>query len=312
MNSESVVDVELPCLRGVLGADHVCSGVWGMSEAAHRTAGQTSDFEFRLVQPHNSPDSSTTTYPCKGQYQGWFKLQSMSATGKLSHVKIDEKDMSIEFSAATTASGEVKYVVSGAGVNKFGSFNLKGELYEDKSICLYKSYTTEPAVVVKKEKVAASPRESVNRIRKASVHLIDMSDVGGSPYGSSNTSVSRSRSKCTTPRTAKTTTEEVHGRRESGSHSRASSGSAGAGKSGRGKHAAVAASQLTSQGSAPVVGNVLKCRELVRDLSSQPQHSHWFVQPVDYIALGLADYCTVITRPIDLGVCWLCTETECL
>ena len=60
--------VALPCLIGKFtteGSVHVCSGQWGMSKAAHGMPGQTSPFEFRLVQAANP---AMSTFPVSGKY----------------------------------------------------------------------------------------------------------------------------------------------------------------------------------------------------------------------------------------------------
>lgn len=51
---------------------------------------------------------------------------------------------------------------------------------------------------------------------------------------------------------------------------------------------------------APDVGSMERCNILLGDMRANPL-SEWFRDPVDHVALGLADYPQVIANPMDLG-----------
>ncbi|KAJ1421719.1 Bromodomain-containing protein [Ochromonadaceae sp. CCMP2298] len=44
-----------------------------------------------------------------------------------------------------------------------------------------------------------------------------------------------------------------------------------------------------------------RCSEVLRELAKQPQ-GVWFLEPVDYVKMGIPDYPRVIKRPMDLGL----------
>ena len=124
----------VPSLKGKMtyeGGNVTCKGVWGMSDFAHTQPNQTSDFEFKLVKG----DEDSAIFPVNGKYQGWFLLkQALPLKGSL---KIEDKEMVFKFSRA---DGEEHYTINGSGVNKFGSFTLKGTLSEEGDLHVYREY----------------------------------------------------------------------------------------------------------------------------------------------------------------------------
>lgn len=52
--------------------------------------------------------------------------------------------------------------------------------------------------------------------------------------------------------------------------------------------------------SPPELGSMERCNALLQDLRNNPL-AEWFLEPVDHVALGLADYLQVISTPMDLG-----------
>jgi len=54
------------------------------------------------------------------------------------------------------------------------------------------------------------------------------------------------------------------------------------------------------QVNAPSLDTMERCNILLADMRANPL-AEWFLEPVDYVALGLHDYPQVITNPMDLG-----------
>ncbi|CAM6000122.1 unnamed protein product, partial [Sphagnum balticum] len=46
--------------------------------------------------------------------------------------------------------------------------------------------------------------------------------------------------------------------------------------------------------------HIIKCGELLKEMQKYPQAT-WFLEPVDHIKLGIPDYVTIITKPMDFG-----------
>ena len=134
----------IPSLRGKLVIDpvsqvHICKGVWAMSDDSHNLPGQTSEFEFRLVKPLEG--SNDIPFPKNGKYQGWFHLKQAPPL-KPPVAKIEDKEMKMNFIKETNSNN---YIIEGEGVNKFGSFSLKGSLnMSDNTVQIYRTYLLKP------------------------------------------------------------------------------------------------------------------------------------------------------------------------
>ena len=139
----------IPSLRGNMsmeGVNVVCRGLWGMSDAAHQLEGQTSDFEFKLVQR----DDDSSAFPVNGRYQGWFHLKQ--AAPLKGSIKVEDKELIIKF--ISLASDDEGYRIEGHGTNKFGSFSLKGSLNCDGYLHMYREYFSlnpPPSVPIKRK-----------------------------------------------------------------------------------------------------------------------------------------------------------------
>eukprot|EP00286_Rhodomonas_abbreviata_P003285 CAMPEP_0181347054 /NCGR_PEP_ID=MMETSP1101-20121128/33671_1 /TAXON_ID=46948 /ORGANISM="Rhodomonas abbreviata, Strain Caron Lab Isolate" /LENGTH=319 /DNA_ID=CAMNT_0023459237 /DNA_START=68 /DNA_END=1025 /DNA_ORIENTATION=- len=123
------------CLKGKMtyeGGNVTCKGAWGMSDLAHTQPGQTSDFQFKLIK---ADEESSGVFPINGKYQGWFHLKQAAPTK--SALKIEDKEMMIKFEPGST---EGQHTIAGSGVNKFGSFTLKGTLSLDGDLHVYREY----------------------------------------------------------------------------------------------------------------------------------------------------------------------------
>lgn len=82
-----------PSLRGRMMVEdnmHKCQGVWAMNDSSHAVAGQTSDFELRLVFSGVAPQD----VPVDGRYSGWFMIKNPQ---KNSATKIEDRDLDIKF-----------------------------------------------------------------------------------------------------------------------------------------------------------------------------------------------------------------------
>jgi hypothetical protein len=290
----------VPSLKGKMiyeGGNVICKGVWGMSDAAHAQPGQVSDFEFKLVKA----DEGSSLFPVNGRYHGWFHLkQAPPAKGSL---KIEDKEMMINF---TRAEGDTHYRVSGNGLNKFGSFTLKGTLSEDGDLHVYREYynlTPQPVSLKRRQSmdgtadppkkktltlkaedstgavvpppVDVSPRESAGRVRKQSSLMKEYIDTTVKPPPPTPREVAPKAEKV--PKVSKVAAPPVLSvqppllRQES-------------------------ASDRAHRIPAPLK----KCAELLKEIAKHP-HAAWFLEPVDHVRLNIPDYPQIITRPMDLG-----------
>lgn len=262
-----------------------------MSDLAHSQPGQVSDFELKLVKP----DEGSSIFPVNGRYHGWFHLkQAQPAKGS---VKIEDKEMMMTF---TRADGESHYVINGTGHNKFGSFTLKGTLSEDGDVHMYREYfnltpqpvplkrrqsidsTAEPArkkaLTLKTEDSGAvppppaetvSPRESSGRVRKQSSLMKEYIDTAV-------------KAPAPTPKPVPTSKAEKKPEKQLSIQPPLQ----------RQESASDRAHRLPAP--------LKKCSELLKELAKHP-HAAWFLEPVDPIKLGIPDYLTIITRPMDFG-----------
>jgi hypothetical protein len=264
-----------------------------MSDFAHTQPGQVSDFEFKLVKA----DEGSSLFPVNGRYQGWFHLKQ--APPLKGSVKIEDKEMVIQF---TKSEDSTHYSINGNGLNKFGSFTLKGTLSEDGDLHVYREYYNltpapvnlkrrlsidgaenapqpkkKPLVVKTDEIVPAppadvSPREGAGRVRKQSSLMkeyIDTTVKTPAPTPKAVPVAPKVEKEVKIPK-AVAAPAVVH-RQES-------------------------TSDRAQRLSAPLK----KCAELLKELSKHP-HAIWFLEPVDHVKLNIPDYPLIVTHPMDFS-----------
>lgn len=306
--------IAVPSLIGTLTPQNVFSGKWGMSDAAHKTPGQTSDFEYKLVKPFQSvPDGESNPCPCSGKYQGWFNLMM---NGKI--IRVEENNLMLKF---TPEDDSLDCSVVGDGSNKFGKFNVKGTYKSaDSGVHLYKQYEYNPVAAGNKRKStsdrtspakspktdgvsrppplsisggswtpasaastpsAITPRESGGRIKKPSIHLLDaQADV-----------VEKKPPKSTPREKPQPTPREKT----------AASGTTPPGAATpRQSESAVAAKKAESSRAQRQSQVMVKCADLLKEIMKHPS-AVWFLSPVDPIRLNIPDYNKIITKPMDFG-----------
>lgn len=290
------------------GGNVTCKGMWGMSDYAHTVPGQTSEFEFKLVKA----DEGSSLFPVNGKYQGYFMLKQ--APPLKGSVKVEDKEMVFKFTRSDEEEGQ--YTIHGNGLNKFGSFTLKGKLSEDGDLHVYREYynlTPAPghikrrlsvdgadeapkpkkkALTLKAEDSAVppappvelnvSPREGAGRIRKQSSAMKEYIDTTvKAPPITPRTSLGGSAVKA-----------------EKDKESFAS-------KPAKAAPAPVVVAPLARQESFSDRAHRLsfplkKAAELLKEICKHP-HSIWFGEPVDYVRLNIPDYPTIITHPMDFS-----------
>jgi hypothetical protein len=260
-----------PSLRGTMVVENGisrCRGQWGMTDAAHGVAGQTSPFEFSLVKALQEGSS----FPVDGKYAGWFMLKQ---TAK-SSVKIDDKELNIKF--IKDENGDV-YNIAGDGVNKFGHFTLVGKFQiADSRVQMFRMYTPKkiPGSTPRKAggrpapvNVVPSPRESSSRVRKPSAVLQAAAEIVQN--------IVPEKKPSATPTAA------------------------GVAKAPAVKKAPPVMVETVTTGRTPrPPAFVTKCREITRELSKQ-HLSIYFNEPVDAIKLGIPDYLEIIKEPMDFS-----------
>lgn len=175
----------LPSLKGNLREENgvtKISGMWAMNDFAHSLDGQTSEFEYRLVE--RDPDSAD--FPPSGKYSGWFHLKHPAP--KPGHIKIDDKDTVLFFTSCNTGGN---FQVSGEGQNKFGRFSIHGTLSSEGKLHVYKIFKKKPLNTPKVTKSlggikplagsidSLTPREG--RVRRPSAVLSGVHDVDIAP-----------------------------------------------------------------------------------------------------------------------------------
>jgi len=132
-----IIQVAVPSMKGdftVEGPNHICKGVWALSDAFHEIPGETSQFEFKLKEPF--PGQDVTTYPLDGTYKGWFKLKNIKG-GKSRYEDI----LDMHFTVNEVEDGGMVYDVKGAGKNQFGQYQVYGTFNKnDKKLNIYRPY----------------------------------------------------------------------------------------------------------------------------------------------------------------------------
>jgi uncharacterized protein (UPF0335 family) len=263
------IEVSVSSLPSLIGAHRVedgatfFSGLWAMNDFSHGVEGQSSEFEFKLVDKF--PDSAD--YPPSGKYLGWFHLKHPAP--KPGHVKIDDKDTTLNFTKKDDGDG---YTVVGEGYNKFGRFSIHGNLTEDGKLHVYKIFKKKPAHTPKASKslggikpLAPGVDVTTPRVRRPSAVLSGM-DVGEP--------VPEVR-----PRNVKHADKQALA---------AATPTA----------SAVAASSKDTGRAQRLSIPMQKCSDVLKELSKQLQ-SAYFREPVDYVKLCIPDYATIVKQPMD-------------
>ncbi len=270
--------VALPSLRGRQLEDNttrVFRGLWAMSDYAHTLSGQTSEWEYRLVDPSEGAEG----YPVTGKYVGWFNLKHPAP--RPGHVRIDERDIYLSFSN----DGAGGYKVSGEGQNKFGKFTVHGTLSQDGDLQLYKAYKLKPKPVGNTPKFARTPSNGLTpssdltpreaRVRKPSAVLsaaLETTEVLTAPKSARRVSESTTVSAPVPVVPVQATTPKV---------------------------ALAAAPPVRDSGRAVRLPLTLqKCADLLKELQRHI-HGAYFREPVDYVKLCIPDYPDIIKEPMD-------------
>jgi hypothetical protein len=250
-----------------------------MSDAAHGLPGQTSDFEYRLLERRDdSPE-----FPVSGRYGGWFFLKHFAP--KPGQVKVDEKEIHLTFKPNTDGNGDSSkaFTVTGEGQNKFGKFSVHGTMSVDGHLHLYKVYTKKPlqpahSTTPKTPRsafpaatgpaiVPATPRESSGRVRKPSVAMLDVLE-----------------------------TSALAAAAASAKHPAASKGKQAAAAAATTQAAATAGAGRAPRAAVPMQ----KCGDLLREIMKHIQAAY-FKEPVDYVKLCIPDYPDIIKEPMDFS-----------
>ena len=294
----------IPSLRGKLvtdGSSNVCRGVWAMSDIAHDTPEQTSDFEFKLVK--SAADS--LGFPHSGKYQGWFALkQPPPVRGS---IKIEDRDMYINFSAI----GDGTYKVEGNGTNKFGKFSLRGMLGTDHMMQIYREYQYKPLPSPRKRSAGAALGMNgdidnlTQHAKPPKKKATEAFPISGSLDG-----------------TRLDGPESIPGLREGTGRARKPSSiikdpdeAATYQKVPLKAVSSLALKTIISvkapQASAAIIKTesgraqrpppqMQKCSDLLKELMKMPQ-AIWFSEPVDPVKMNVPDYPTLIKQPMDFG-----------
>jgi uncharacterized protein (UPF0335 family) len=259
------IEVAVSSLPSLIGARReedgvtVFSGQWAMNDYSHSVDGQTSDFEYRLV--NKFPDSAD--YPPSGKYMGWFHLKHPAP--KPGHVKIDDKDTTLTFTKRDDDDG---YMVVGEGYNKFGRFSIHGTMSEDGKLHVYKIFKKKPVHTPKASKslggikpLAPGVDVTTPRVRRPSAAILS-ADVEPVP--------------------------EVRPRNTKHADKLADK-----------QLAPLGATLATDNGRAQRLSIPMqKCSDVLKELSKQLQAAY-FREPVDYVKLCIPDYATIVKQPMD-------------
>lgn len=310
--------VLIPSLRGAFSQNNgkiTCRGVWALSDEHHDIPGQTSDFEFKLIQAHDE------SFPPTGKYQGWFNIKQFQ-TNK--NIKIDDKDMTIKFTKAEDGSIQVE----GEGVNKFGRYDLRGTYNpENNSIQIYREYSLKPIATPSRKrqnsenalKIDTSNSNVNNNIiisnNNSNGNLVSSTPGAGinTPNGPVSTSI------VSVPVTPRESSGRIRKQssymREYEEISHTPRAKAATPRTPKDSNISVATTLATPVNNIAVeplavgasVGSaarpsrntfLAKCMDLVKEMSKIPD-AIYFLEPVDHVKLNIPDYPTIITSPMD-------------
>lgn len=264
-----------------------------MSEELHNQPGQVGDFEFRLVTPDAS--AAASAFPKNGKYQGWFSLKQPPPLK--STIKVDDRDMIMTF----VQNEADEYIVQGEGVNKFGSFSLRGTLKADGTILMYRSYTTKP-VVVKKRSVSPTKEKSAKKRQVTAESATPAASLESGTPATGRESVGRVR------KAKSFGDEEMHAPTPHSGAPKTPRAAAPAAAPAATKSAATKTAPAPPAAAPVNVSNrvqrvslpLQKCADLLKELLKQPM-AVWFATPVDHVLLNIPDYPTIITHPMDFS-----------
>lgn len=271
----------MPCMIGQFKVDdatgtHRCVGTWAMSKAdldsATRVETRASPFEVK-VSP--LPGSSRLTFPHSGAYQGHFLVRQPPKPV----TKVEEDELEIAFER-NTAGG---WNVQGQGRNIYGQFTIIGRLGADRRLEVYRTYPI------------AKPRTAGRGGHRRS--------TGGKPPGASGARA-RGKHPRPAPPPAPTGSLPQHatngaGRLHGGNATTESAAPPGGRRVSRMPSYLI--NDIGSEGTPHLSHGLRKCLTVLKGLMSVRGKSDWFLQPVNYVELGLHDYPKIIKRPMDLG-----------
>lgn len=290
------------------GGSVTCKGMWGMSDYAHTVPGQTSEFEFKLVKA----DEGSSLFPVNGKYQGYFMLKQ--APPLKGSVKVEDKEMVFKFTRSDEEEGQ--YTIHGNGLNKFGSFTLKGKLSEDGDLHVYREYyNLTPAPVHIKRRLSVDGADEAPKPKKKALSLKaeDGSTVPPPPPVEINVSPREGSGRVrkqsiamqeyidTTVKAPQATPKASGGSATKAEKVKDSLAS----KPAKAAAAPVVAAPLARQESSSDRAHRLpfplkKAAELLKEICKHP-HSIWFSEPVDHVKLNIPDYPNIISHPMDFG-----------
>ncbi|KAL7688165.1 putative bromodomain, NET domain, Bromodomain-like superfamily, NET domain superfamily protein [Plasmopara halstedii] len=306
----------------------VCSGMWGMSDAAFEPDGVISPFEMKSQEDVSIPtcfgnastvhpsisgselarSSKTTNFPVEEQspvflgyetdatersampFEGKYSgsFQIQAIKGKLQTVA--EKDVDIRFAHDVTTPSQ--FVVTGSGENRFGVFTLHGFLdKKTNEMRLYKVYQPKGPSKRTLPRRARSVRAATPVIKQESKAL------SVSALGVTATTASVDVTKDVTPHARPSIIAPRNNNTAASDHL---SPSLVLGRSERKRSipAHLREDNILEIEQAPM--SMKKCLSILKGLMANPKSAP-FLTPVDPIALGIPDYFNVIKEPMDLG-----------
>lgn len=241
-----------------------------MTDAQHSIPGQTSEFEFKLLEA--SPGTVPGSFPVSGKYRGWFMLKKPPPSN--GYEKVEEKEINLVFEPDQEGS-EDEFKVTGNGANRFGNYILEGKLEEDGSILLYRQY-----VITIRDGNAPVKKKSRSSTSKTQPTIYDSSPRAGSGRERKiSTALLESLEEPALPKMQRMASNPRPDGKVGGDHSNPMR-------------------NMTPQQRAEL--QVSKCSELLRELTKLPP-AFYFLEPVDPIKLNIPDYLTIIPNPMDLG-----------
>jgi len=300
----------VPSLIGKMsyeGGKVSCTGQWGMSDAAHGKVGQTSDFGFNLV----TADPGSAAFPVDGQYEGWFSLKQGPPK---SAAKIEDKEMVIQF----TAKEEGGYTINGKGVNRFGSFTLRGSMSQDGDLHVYREYyqlAPAPLPVSKKRPSMGFAEPRKKKATPAKRTVSEDTDVAGGAVApavaaeastSAATSASMGLASASREGAGRVRVKSSILRDYQDPNDKPAPPPQPVAKLAKAAAAApppAPAARRESNGierAQRLAQPLKKCSELLKELSKAPQ-AVYFLAPVDSVRFNIPDYPRIITSPMDFG-----------
>jgi hypothetical protein len=170
-NSTTTSKNYIPVLKGCMTHNSPgkvsYSGLWG-----YNLDSLTKTFEFKLQSTNSPGKDKSFSYPMDGTYSGYFYVE----TGKRPLKVPDVLNLTFTRFKASPFS-DLIYKVSGSSKNKFGNFNVEGELELNGELILYKYYasiSTESNLVKRKR----TNQSLVGKFRLSS--LPNMIDINSS------------------------------------------------------------------------------------------------------------------------------------